>query len=102
MEIRIIWSELSVNQIQGIFEYYSKEAGSRIAKRIVNKIIERVAVLKHNPQAGQKEELLVDYPEDFRYLVDGNYKIIYWIKEGLITIASVFDCRQNPEKLKNV
>lgn len=35
------------------------------------------------------------------YLVSGNYKIIYLIDENLITIATIFDCRQNPVKLKN-
>lgn len=39
-------------------------------------------------------------PEDFRYLVESNFKIIYWIENNKITIASVFDCRQNPENMK--
>jgi len=52
--------------------------------------------------AGPKEELLNDYPEEFRYLVESNYKIIYWKKENLITIASVFDCRQNPGKIRKL
>ena len=37
-----------------------------------------------------------------RYLVEGNYKIIYWHDGTLIKIASVFDCRQNPSKLEQV
>jgi len=102
MEIRIEWSELSERQLKDIFDYYSFEANSRIAKKIVNKIIDRVTILESNPLAGQKEELLSEYTEDFRYLVESNYKIIYWKKENLITIASVFDCRQNPEKIKKL
>jgi toxin ParE1/3/4 len=58
--------------------------------------------LGSNPLIGSKEELLYDYPEDYRYLVESNYKIIYWKKENIITIASVFDCRQNPEKIKKI
>ena len=27
---------------------------------------------------------------------------IYWKKENLITIASVFDCRQNPNKIRKI
>ena len=41
-------------------------------------------------------------PEDFRCLVEGNYKIIYWKEDEIITIASVFDCRQNPKKMKKL
>jgi toxin ParE1/3/4 len=102
MEIRIEWSELSERQLKDIFDYYSFVASSRIARKIINRILERVSVLETNPLVGQKEELLVEYPEDFRCLVESNYKIIYWEKENIITIASVFDCRQNPEKIKKL
>jgi plasmid stabilization system protein ParE len=102
MEIRIEWSELSERQLKDIFDYYSFEVSPRIARKTINRILARVSILKNNPSAGQKEELLNDYPEEFRSLVEGNYKIIYWKKENLITIASVFDCRQNPEKIKKI
>ena len=102
MEIRIEWSELSEKQLKDIFDYYSFEASPKIARKIINKIIDRASILENNPLAGPKEELLSSYPEDFRYLVESNYKIIYWKKGNVITIASVFDCRQNPEKIKKI
>lgn len=102
MEIRIEWSELSEKQLKDLFDYYSFEANSRVARKIINKIISGVSILEGNPLAGPKEELLSGYPEDFRYLVESNYKIIYWKKGNVITIASVFDCRQNPEKIKKI
>ena len=102
MEVKIVWSELSERHLKDIFDYYSIKASPRVARRIINKIIDRVNILESNPFAGPKEELLSDYPEEFRYLVESNYKIIYWIKENLITIASVFDCRQNPGKIKKI
>lgn len=102
MEIRIEWSELSERQLKDIFDYYSFEVSPGIARKIINRIIDRVSILESNPLAGPKEELLSDYPEDYRYLVESNYKIIYWEKDNLITIASVFDCRQNPEKIKKI
>jgi toxin ParE1/3/4 len=102
MEIRIEWSELSERQLKDIFDYYSFEVSPKIARKIINKIIERVSILEDNPLAGPKEELLNEYFEEFRYLVEGNYKIIYWKMENVITIATVFDCRQNPEKIKKI
>jgi toxin ParE1/3/4 len=102
MEIRIEWSELSEKQLKDIFDYYSLEVSPRIARKLINKIIARVSILESNPFAGPKEELLNGYPEDFRYLVESNYKIIYWEKENIITIASIFDCRQNPGKIKKI
>jgi toxin ParE1/3/4 len=100
MEIIIKWSELAEIQLKDIYDYYYLEVSPRIAKRIVNKIVNRVEILYSNPLSGPKEELLAHYTEGFRYLVENNYKIIYWIDKELITIASVFDCRQNPEKMK--
>jgi plasmid stabilization system protein ParE len=102
MEIRIEWSELSERQLKIIFDFYSFEASPRIARKLINRLIDRVSLLESNPSIGSKEELLSEYPEDFRYLVESNYKIIYWRKESLITIASVFDCRLNPEKIKKI
>jgi toxin ParE1/3/4 len=102
VEISIVWSELSERQLKDIFDYYSIEANPRIARKIVNRIIDRVSILENNPLAGPKETLLCDYTEEFRYLVESNYKIIYWKKENYITIASVFDCRQNPENIRKI
>ena len=102
MEIRIEWSEKSERQLKEIFDYYSLEASPRIARKIINGILDKVSILESNPSAGPKEELLCDYPEEFRYLVESNYKIIYWKKENLVTIASVFDCRKNPAKIQKI
>jgi toxin ParE1/3/4 len=48
---------------------------------------------------GQIEENLVSLGLDHRYLVEGKYKIIYFIKENVIYITDVFDCRQDPQKM---
>jgi plasmid stabilization system protein ParE len=55
MEIRIEWSELSEKQLKDIFDYYSFEASPRIARKIINKIIDRVSILEGNPLAGPKK-----------------------------------------------
>ena len=68
MEVSIVWSELSEKQLKDIFEYYFQEAGPRIARRIINKIIDRVSILENYPLSGTKEELLKERAEDFRYL----------------------------------
>lgn len=102
MEIRIEWSELSERQLKDIFDYYSIKVSPRVARKIITRIIDRVSILESNPFSGPKEELLSDHQEEFRYLVESNYKIIYWKKDNLVTIASVFDCRQNPDKMKKL
>ncbi len=48
------------------------------------------------PLSGSEEPLMADH----RYLVEGNYKIIYRVETKTVFIVRVFDARQAPEKLK--
>ena len=51
---------------------------------------------------GQIDPLLQKHKLDYRYLVEGKYKIIYSLEyeSEVIYIHRVFDTRQNPKKLK--
>ncbi|MDL2291653.1 type II toxin-antitoxin system RelE/ParE family toxin [Bacteroides sp. OttesenSCG-928-F21] len=99
MALKIEWSDNASKQIKGIFEYHKEVANLRVARKIVKLIYTRVTILINNPRAGQREGLLNDRPQEFRYLVEGNYKIIYWLEADRIMISTVFDCRQNPVKM---
>lgn len=57
--------------------------------------------LLHFPEMAQAEPLLSEFIETYRSLLVRNaYKVVYYIKNETIFIVAVFDCRQNPEKLK--
>lgn len=98
----LLWSESAENQLKDIFDYYSIEAGSRTAKKLINKIIKRVDILLSYPLSGQKEELLLNRQLEYRYLIEGNYKIIYSVQEKYLVISAIFDTRQNPLKMENI
>ncbi len=100
MEVKILWSETVQNQIRDIFDYYSFVATPKIAHKIISKLVDRAEGLRRNPKIGRKEDLLIHYPQGFKYIIEGNYKLIYFIEKKTIIISLVFDCRQNPEKLK--
>lgn len=102
MPFKIIWSEFAETQLDNIFDYYQKEAGSRIAKKLLKEIISGVKKLEKSPWIGQEEDLLKHRGIKYRYLVVKNYKLIYSVDQenGLIKIADVFDTRQNPSKIK--
>lgn len=47
------------------------------------------------------EPLLEDFPQAFRALVvKKHYKVIYYIEKDTIYAVTIWDCRQNPNKLK--
>lgn len=100
MEIVVIWSDSAIQDLRNIYDYLYFQASKRIAENISNAIVDKTILLEQTPRIGQKEELLVHLNKEIRYLIEGNYKIVYWIDENLISIATVFDCRQDPNKLK--
>jgi plasmid stabilization system protein ParE len=98
--VTVEWSSHARNQVQEIYNYLYGVAGERTARKITGKIQSHTEILSANPRAGQKEEILAGYDMEFRYLVEGNSKIVYRLEHELATIAMVFDCRQNPEKMR--
>ena len=102
MELRVFWTDTARFQLVDIFDYYKNKASLKIARKLVKQIISRTIQLEKNPNIGPKEPLLSNREFEYRYLVEGNYKIIYWKEYQSIKIATVFDCRQNPEKMKDL
>ena len=104
MELKIYWTDFSKNELQHIFEYYKENVSLKVAKSLTIGIVKETLKLKKQPEIGQIEELLIDRPNGFRYLVYNNYKIIYWINqvEERIEINDVFDSRQNPVKIERI
>ena len=102
MEVKVLWSDNAFNEHEQIFEYYLYEAGLKVAQDLVKGIVMKTLILQQNPRIGQQETLLRNRAKEYRYLVCGNYKIIYWVEPSFVKIASVFDCRQNPEKMDTI
>ena len=100
MEIRVFWTQTALNNLEDIFEYYKINASIKVARKLVKEIIETTIILQNSPKLGRIEAFLKDRKFEYRFLVVKNYKIIYWIEENYIKIATVFDTRQNPEKIK--
>ncbi len=99
MEVKILWTDFALYQLEDIYDYYKYKASPTVAKKLVKAIVNESLLLELNPFLGAKEPLLADKPFDYRYLVIKNYKIIYRFTQNLIVVVSVFDCRQNPEKI---
>ena len=102
MGLTIYWTDFSENELLNIFSFYQEKANIRIATETTERIVNETDVLENNPYIGQIEESLKDRTKEFRYLIYCNYKIIYWINldENQIEIWDIFDCRQNPVKIK--
>jgi len=102
MEVKVLWSDTSLAQLQDIFDYYNLRASATVAIKIVKELVERTFILETNPLIGVKEPLLVNRQFEYRFIVVNNYKIIYRFNNNIARIVSVFDCRQNPQKMEEI
>ena len=93
---RIIWSTRADNAFLKILEFFIVRNGNRhFSRRLSNEIITVTKLLAIHPQLGQQSEY-----KNIRVIITGNYKIYYEAKTECIIIHMVWDCRQNPDKLK--
>jgi hypothetical protein len=67
---------------------------------IINKIVEITDILLTHPFLGSLEEQLLRLKRKYRKLICSHYKIIYSVRKNIVYIHTVFDTRQNPNKMK--
>lgn len=97
---QIIWTNFAISELKKIFLYYRMAANERVAEKIRSSIFESTRPLLKDPLIGAIEENLIELKQQHQYLVVGNYKIIYRVIASKIYVTDIFDCRQNPKKMK--
>ena len=104
MELTVYWTQFAEDKLDDIYAYYSIAAGIQIAQKLVGAIIDKSLLLEKNPYIGQREPMLSESTDEFRYLIFKSYKIIYRVNhEKLrIEVVNLFDCRQNPAKIDKI
>ncbi len=95
--MKLVWTKRSEIRIQAIEDFLTLEA---IAQTYVRGLYDSAQRLVFNPRSGQRELLLEDLRQEYRRLVEGNYKIIYYIENEIVWIVDIWDCRQNPVMLR--
>lgn len=98
MELRL--SPRAKKDLRNIYRFYKEEAGNEIAKRIYADLRQSIKLLTSQPHLGHIEPDLEIFPQCFRtYVYIPNYKIVYWVEDDIVKVATVFDCRRRPENL---
>ena len=84
--VKIVWTEIAIEDLQLIHEYISKDS-KHYADRFIEKIINRVDQLENFPNSGRT------VPEfnspQIRELIEGNYRIIYKVTSTQVSILRV-------------
>lgn len=90
----VIWTNEAFDDLLQIEDYlgYSK------SQKVIDKIIARARQLEDFPLSGKVQP--TQTRQEYRFLVEGLYKIIYSYRANKIYINTIFDTRQDPDKLK--
>ncbi len=89
--MKIIWSPLSVERLEEIFEFISKDNRSA-ANKFVDKIFVKVESLTEYPQRGRK--VPEANREEIREVFLGEYRIIYHVEKSKIIILTIRNFKQ--------
>ena len=101
MDYKIIWDSGAKNDLKKIYTYYA-ELNRNTANSIVSQINQQLALLAENPLMAVVETQLKRKKKVYRSLLTfkGKLKIIYTVEEERIHIVMIWNCLQNPKKLK--
>lgn len=94
---RIIWTERALIDLLNIKGFISLDSEVQAIKQL-NRIFDREGQLIANPQSGGIQKG-TNSSFEIRYLVQDNYKILYRFTETEVYVLTVFDTRQDPEKI---
>ena len=79
MDVKVLWSDNAINQLEHIFDYYKYNASLKVSRKIVLQILDRTLLIEKNPFIGKKDPLLQHRKKEYRFIIKGNYKIIYFV-----------------------
>lgn len=81
MEVTIYWTDFTKEKLHSIYNFTRIKNSAEFSKKIIKKIIDSIIILKSFPELGQIETLLQDKKQSFRFIIQDNYKIIYWFNK---------------------
>lgn len=102
MKTKVVWTASARNELALIYQYLLDNTSVSIALNLIQDILD-VSQLEQFPQSGTIENNLAKLPGEYRCLIRGrnNYKIIYRIDGDIVYIVDIFDCRKDPEQMKD-
>ncbi len=98
--MNVVITDFAKKRIRKIYHYYKNKGLTKVGQKLRLNIVTRAKLLKKQPYLGTIEETTKDLDKEYRFIVTGNYKIIYTVEPPNIYIVEVFDTRQDPNKMK--
>lgn len=96
---RLFWSDHALAHLQRIIDYLTENWTHREIKNFAKKLEKRLELIRRNPELFPK----TSKRKNVRRSVLTKHVVIYYYYETqgrVVTLITLFDPRQNPEKLK--
>ena len=100
--MKVILLPKALSRLDDIFDWVKETNSENAAVKVYNSILDELEILEKQPRIAAIEPLLEDFSKQFRSLIiKRRYKAIYYIDEekDMIFVATIWDCRQNPNNL---
>jgi addiction module RelE/StbE family toxin len=88
----VVWTETAQEHLDEIYRYIARES-QFYAKRVVDRLTRRSIQIADFPFSGRE---VPEYRlKQIREVIEGSYRIIYYIKSDGIDVLAVLHCAQN-------
>ena len=92
--MKVFWTETAVNHLSAIYNYISQNS-PQYAQRLVERLTRRSEQIANFPFSGR---LVPEFEtEQMREVIEGSYRIIYYIKPEQIDVIAVLHAARNIE-----
>ena len=92
--MKVFWTETAVNHLSSIYNYISQNS-PQYAQRLVERLTRRSEQIANFPFSGR---LVPEFEtEQIREVIEGSYRIIYYIKPEQIDVIAVLHAARNIE-----
>ncbi|MFM8300427.1 MAG: type II toxin-antitoxin system RelE/ParE family toxin [Microcystis aeruginosa] len=92
--MKVFWTETAVNHLSSIYKYISQNS-PQYAQRLVERLTRRSEQIANFPFSGR---LVPEFEtEQIREVIEGSYRIIYYIKPEQIDVIAVLHAARNIE-----
>ncbi|EPF25012.1 MAG: type II toxin-antitoxin system RelE/ParE family toxin [Microcystis aeruginosa Ma_MB_F_20061100_S19] len=92
--MKVFWTETAVNHLSSIYNYISQNS-PQYAQRLVERLTRRSEQIANFPFSGR---LVPEFEtEQIREVIEGSYRIIYYIKPEQIDVIALLHAARNIE-----
>jgi len=94
--VKVEFTDPAEERLRKIYCRYPED----VADRIVEKILQRANSLSNLSNRGRIVEELRSLNQGHRFILEGNYKIIYFQESEIVFVTDVFDMTHDPQSIR--